>query len=135
MCSIEGNIQFTIIESRELSSVCGRNPEAYVIDTKTDWDNSVATKIRTDCEGDTLSDSPQPIIDFNNNTALVYFWGQKPNQANSISINRIEEDPINSSLLVVLKFENGPAHALSYPYITATIPKISYEKVVFEQSN
>jgi hypothetical protein len=81
------------------------------------------------------SDSPQLIIDFNKNTTLVYFWGQKPNSANSFSIDKIEADPINSSLLVVLKFEDGPANTLSYPYIIATISKISYKKVGFEQSN
>jgi len=132
--AIEGNIQFIIIEKGEDSAVCGSNPEAYVVDTMNDWDNSIAKKIRSDCEGNPSSDSPQPVIDFNNNTALAYFWGQKPNSANFFSIMKIEADPINSSVRVILKFKDGPAEALSYPYIIATIPKTSYKKFVFEHS-
>jgi hypothetical protein len=72
--AVEGNIQFIVIEKDERSAVCGNHPEAYVIDTKTDWDNSVARKIRSDCDGNISSD-PQPVMDFDNNTALAYFWG------------------------------------------------------------
>jgi hypothetical protein len=131
--TVEGNIQFITIEKNERSAVCGNHPEAYVVDTKIDWDNSVAKKIRSDCDGNISSD-PQPIIDFNNNTALAYFWGQKPNSANSFSIIKVEADPINSLVRVVLTFEDGPLDALSYPYIIATIPKTSYKKFVFEHS-
>jgi hypothetical protein len=132
--AVEGNIQFIVIENNERSSVCGNQPEAYVIDTKTDWDNSVAKKIRSDCDGNKTSNEPQPVIDFDNNTALAYFWGEKPASGNSFSIIRIEADPINSLVRVALTFENGPLDALSYLYIIATIPKTSYQKFVFEHS-
>jgi hypothetical protein len=129
--TIEGNIPFSIIETGEVSMVCGLNPEAYIIDTRIDWNNSIAKKIRSDCSGSISSDSPQPIIDFDKNTALIYFWGQKPNSANSFSISKVEADSINSSVLITLKFEDGFARALSYPYIVATIPKTPYKKFVF----
>jgi hypothetical protein len=131
--AVEGNIQFIIIEKAERSAVCGNHPEAYVIDTKTDWDNSVARKIRSDCHGNTSGD-PQPVIDFDNNTALVYFWGQKPASANLFSIIKVEADPINSLVRVVLTFKDGPLDFPSDPYIIATIPKTSYKKFVFEHS-
>jgi hypothetical protein len=132
---IEGDMPFSIIETGEISSmVCKPKAEAYVIDTEIDW-NSIAEKIRSDCTGDISSDSPVPRIDFNNNTLLAYFWGQKPNSANSFSISKIEADPNTSSILISLKFKDGYARALSYPYIIATIPKTSYKKYVFEESS
>jgi len=131
--AVQGNIQYMILEKDERSAVCGNHPEAYVIDTMTDWNNSVASKIRSDCDGNISSD-PQPVIDFDNNIALAYFWGQKPASGNSFSIVNIEADPTNSLVRVVLTFEDGPLDAQSYPYIIATIPKMSYKKFVFEHS-
>ncbi len=76
--SFERNIQFRIIENDERSAVCGKHPDAYATDTKTAWDNSVARKIRSDCDSSTSGD-PQPVIDFDNdfdnNTALACLPG------------------------------------------------------------
>jgi hypothetical protein len=72
--SYERNIQFRIIENDERSALCGKHPDAYATETKTAWDNSVARKIRSDCDSNTSGD-PQPVVDFDNNTALAYLPG------------------------------------------------------------
>ena len=123
---IKGNISFTIIKKEEQSIVCGSKPEAYVIDTEEQW-KSIAEKIR--------SDSPLPNVDFRNNTALVYFWGQKRHSGNSYSISKVEADRDTSSVLISLKFTDGPLDAISCPYIMASIPKTSHTIFVFKESN
>ena len=79
MCTFppaHGSIPFVIIEKGERSNVCG-NPMAYVIDTKTEWDNTIAKIIRTDCGGKFFDDTPQPTIDFDNNTVYRIFLGSE----------------------------------------------------------
>jgi hypothetical protein len=109
---------------------CGHDPEAYAIDTQQQW-KSIAQKIRTGCSGNAESDSLLPEIDFQHYTALIYFWGQKPNTGNLFSILQARAELSTSSTIVSLFFQDGAARTLSYPYIIATIPKTAYMKVVF----
>jgi hypothetical protein len=127
---IQGSIPYQIIETGERSLVCEHTPEAYVVDTELDWTKSIEIKIRSDCDGNTLN-KPKPILDFDNNTVLVFFWGQKPNSGNTISILKVESNPTNNSISITLRFQNGILDALSYPYIIATIPKVSSCRFLF----
>jgi hypothetical protein len=125
--TLSGNIPFSVIkkdEQMERGAICEPKPEAYVIDTDAEW-KSIAEKINPD--------SPLPKVDFKNNTVLAYFWGQKNHSGNSFSISKVEADPNSSSVLISLKFKDGPLDALSCPYIMATIPKTSHTIFVFNE--
>ena len=124
-------IEFLTIEMGEESNVCKPQPEAYVIDTPSDW-NVILDKLRSDCNGN-IRDSPIPSINFEDKTVLIYFWGQKPNSGNNFSIVDIEADPNAFSVLIKLEFKDGFATALSYPYIIASIPKTHFARFVFDE--
>ena len=124
-------IEFLTVEKGESSNVCKPQPEAYVIDTPSDW-NVIIEKLRSDCNGN-IRDSPIPSIDFEDKTILVYFWGQKPNSVNTFSIVDVEAEPNTFSVLIKLEFKNGLAEALSYPYIIASIPKTHFTRFIFDE--
>lgn len=129
--NIKGNIPFSIIrkeEQMEHGKSCEPKPEAYVIDTEAEW-NSIAQKIHIH------PDSPLPKVDFKNNTVLAYFWGQKLMSGNSYLISKVEADETTSSVLISLKFTDGPQDALSCPYIMASIPKTSHTVFIFKENN
>jgi hypothetical protein len=132
--TIGGDISFSVVEKGERSNVCNAKPEAYVIDTQSDWNTIAEKKLSVDCNGNNR-DSPLPAMDLNNNTLIAYFWGQKPNSANSFSIESIEADPKTSSIIINLEFKDGFARALSYPYIITSITKTSYLRFVFEEQH
>jgi hypothetical protein len=49
---------------------------------------------------------------------------------NKFSITKVETTSDNS-VTIRLTFKDGPADALSYPYLIATIPKLSSMKFIF----
>lgn len=85
----------------------------------------------TGCSGNAESDSLLPEIDFQHYTALIYFWGQKPNTGNLFSILQARVELSTSSTIVSLFSQDSAARTFSYPYIITTIPKTAYMKVVF----
>jgi hypothetical protein len=130
---MQGSIPFQTIESGENSIVCKSSPEAYVVYTQSEWLNSIAKKIRNDCNSN-ISDKPLPAIDFNQHTALIYFWGQKPTGGAQFSISKIEGDANTKSVLITINYEDGMLNIVTNPYIVATVPKLSAKEFIFIES-
>ena len=74
-----------------------------------------------------------PVIDFNEHTAIVYFWGQKPTDGTSFSITKIEGDSNIKSIVITFEFKDGMLDIVTNAYIVATIPKLSAKEFIFSE--
>jgi len=90
---MKGNIPFSIFSHSERIGACknGSNPEAHVIDTYKDW-KFIRDKINSD------KIIPEPNLD--DNSLLVYLFGQRQASGNKFAINKIEGIPASQSILV-----------------------------------
>jgi hypothetical protein len=90
---IKGNIPFSIFSHNELIGACknGSNLEAHVIDTYKDW-----KFVRDRIDSDKII--PEPNLD--NNSLLVYLFGQRQFSGNKFGINKIEGVPAAQSMLI-----------------------------------
>lgn len=82
---------------------------------------------------------PIPDVDFEKETVIAYFVGEKPSSGYGVEITAIElqGDPKNQELVVTIK-EYTPARlssdVITQPYHIVRVPKVRFSKVIFESA-